>query len=39
MIIIQLTWLRRNGVDTSGVAAKVMMFDCMGKKVCAIKIC
>ena len=27
------TWLRTNGVDTNGAAAKVMNLDRLGKKV------
>ena len=32
-------WLRTNGVDTNGVAAKVMNFDSLGKKVHKINVC
>ena len=28
-----MPWLRRNGVNTNGAAAKVMNFDRLGKKV------
>ena len=33
IIIIVTIWLRTNGVDTTGAAAKVMSFDRLGKKV------
>ena len=29
-----LFWLRTNGVNTNGAAAKVVNFDRLGKKVC-----
>ena len=30
---IWLAWLRTNGVNTNGAAAKAMNFDTLGKKV------
>ena len=33
MPFIELPWLRTNGVNTNGAAAKVMTFDRLGKKV------
>ena len=33
VVVVVIVWLRTNGVNTTGAAAKVMSFDRLGKKV------